>query len=55
MCEHKKDDGKKKVVVSGLCRRCSADERFDQRQLQELVMEQARKSVEVYRKVFLKV
>ena len=54
MCDHKKDDGKKEVFISGLCRECAEQERFDQKQLQELILTQAMKSVEIYRKVFLK-
>ena len=54
MCDHKKDDRKKKVFVSGLCRECSKQERFDQKQIQELITIQAMKSVEDYRKVFLR-
>jgi len=54
MCEHQKDNGKKQVFVSGLCRKCSEQERFDQKQLQELITAQAMRSVEDYRKVFLK-
>jgi len=54
MCEHRKDDKKKKVFISGLCRECAAQERFDQKQLQELITTQAMNSVDKYRKVFLK-
>lgn len=54
MCEHQKDTQKKMVFVSGLCKQCSAQERFDAKQLQDLVVSQAKKDIETYRKVFLK-
>lgn len=50
MCEHKKDDGKKQVVISGLCRQCSANERFDQREILKLINKQQND----YRKMFLR-
>ena len=37
MCAHKQDDGKKQGFVSGLCRSCSDQERFDQREMKKLV------------------
>lgn len=50
MCDHKQDDGKKKVFISGLCKKCSNDERFDQTQILRLINKQQ----DDYRKMFLR-
>ena len=57
MCDHKRDNGKEQVFISGLCRNCSSDERFDQKQMvilnSQSIENQMMKTVETYRKLFL--
>jgi len=43
MCDHKRDDGKKQGFVSGLCKICSADERWDRQQIKNLYVKSPRK------------
>jgi len=50
MCEHKKDDRKKPVFISLLCRKCAAQERFDEKQILLLF----KKQTEDNHKLFLK-